>query len=1129
MLRQESVNAETAEKRSCAGTGQLRSMHEDTQIYRMRELRVHMYTEKNIREEAMRVATYEKGRKLMRSDRIRNLVVEEGWTEGEYTVSATVQGSYGESYDTWIAYSRYEPEIVDYDCDCPAFFAYPGMCKHCVGLALTRLEEVKRAEKMDSPSRRNSAHMRRPAVQTDPAIQDLVQEMALQKRLREAPACGDIEITPELHESYYYYDADTRYTLTFRLGTEEGRKYVLKNITEFVGHIQQEETYSYGKQLSFLHCKSAFTEKAWKYVLLMMRAVDDSAHRYETISKELRVSGSYWDQLFEICAGETVSFDKTGSNAKELHFSKKEPSLKIKLTQAEDEEYVVRIPPATLIYGEERLYVMRNAVLYRYSAEASPIMSYMLNLADGKRERHCRIAKRDMVGFCSTVLPELERIQVLDKGTLSLEEYQPREAEISWYLDEENRRVTLKIMGDYGDKPCNLLKPLDDRMAYHDRTKEIQALNLGRTYFPEEDQRGQILYFDAADHDRMYQLLNTGIGQLEMLGTVYATDKIKGRRLIQTPKTQLGVALKSGLLELSVQSESFSSEELSGILDSYRKKKKYYKMKSGDYLKLEENNLATVAELFDGLDISGKELAEGVVEVPKFRACYVDQMLRQKDGQLQAERSSAYKEIIRDMKNVEDSDYAVPASLTGTLREYQKTGFRWLNTLAKFGFGGILADDMGLGKTLQMIAYFLYRKEKHSEHKPSLVICPASLVYNWAHELRRFAPGLTVCVIAGNAETRGNLIKESGETDVWVTSYDTLKRDLRLYADKKFDTQVIDEAQNIKNHGTQAAKAVKKIKADVKFALTGTPIENRLSELWSIFDYLMPGILGTYEKFRKRYELPIVQSQDAQLTERLRKMISPFILRRVKSEVLKELPDKLEQVVYAQMEPEQRKLYEAHALRLMESLKKQSKEEVQKGKLQILAELTRLRQICCAPEMLYENYMETACKIDTCMELVNQAREGGHKVLIFSQFTSLFPLLEERMRQEKITYYKLTGQTGKEERIRMVDAFNTDDVPVFLISLKAGGTGLNLTAASIVIHFDPWWNLAAQNQATDRAHRIGQEKQVVVFQLIAENTIEEKIIDLQARKQKLADQILEGDGLAASALTKEDFMEILKF
>lgn len=402
-------------------------------------------------------------------------------------------------------------------------------------------------------------------------------------------------------------------------------------------------------------------------------------------------------------------------------------------------------------------------------------------------------------------------------------------------------------------------------------------------------------------------------------------------------------------------------------------------------------------------------------------------------------------------------------------------------------------------------------------------------MYNWEHEIKHFAPELTVITIAGNAEQREQLIKTEKNTDIWVTSYDMVKRDIALYKECQFDTEVIDEAQTIKNHGTQAAKSVKKIHSYVRFALTGTPIENRLSELWSIFGFLMPGILGTYEKFRRGYELPIVQNQDQQLTERLKKMISPFILRRVKSEVLKDLPEKLEQVVYAEMESEQRKIYEAHTLRLMEELKHQSQEDVQKGKLQILAELTKLRQICCAPEMLYENYKSISCKIDTCLELVHQAIEGNHKVLIFSQFTSIFPILEKHLKRANISYYELTGQTPKEERMHLVNQFNSNDVPVFLISLKAGGTGLNLTSASIVIHFDPWWNVAAQNQATDRAHRIGQEKQVVVFKLITQNTIEEKIIALQEKKQNLADQILEGESVAVSTLSKDDFMEILEF
>ncbi len=408
-----------------------------------------------------------------------------------------------------------------------------------------------------------------------------------------------------------------------------------------------------------------------------------------------------------------------------------------------------------------------------------------------------------------------------------------------------------------------------------------------------------------------------------------------------------------------------------------------------------------------------------------------------------------------------------------------------------------------------------------------MIVCPASLVYNWENEIHRFAPGLSVVSVVGTATAREMLVESSSSEDVLLTSYDLLKRDVEKYQKYSFTYMILDEAQNIKNHLTQAAKTVKQISSRRRFALTGTPIENSLSELWSIFDYLMPGILNSYKKFKNHYEQPIVCSQDEQAAVRLRRMIRPFILRRLKSEVLKELPDKLEKVVYSRMEEEQQKIYDANAQQLLDSLKNQSQEEFKTGKLEILAGLVRLRQICCDPGLVYENYSKKAAKVETCMEIIRNARAAKSQVLLFSQFTRVLEVIQEHLEQEKIGYYLLTGSTSKEKRAKMVEDFNQDKTPVFLISLKAGGTGLNLTAASIVIHFDPWWNVAAQNQATDRAHRIGQKQVVTVYKLIMKDTLEEKILRLQERKAQLSDDIISEGSLRDVLATKEEFMEIL--
>ena len=401
-------------------------------------------------------------------------------------------------------------------------------------------------------------------------------------------------------------------------------------------------------------------------------------------------------------------------------------------------------------------------------------------------------------------------------------------------------------------------------------------------------------------------------------------------------------------------------------------------------------------------------------------------------------------------------------------------------------------------------------------------------MFNWGEEFARFAPELKVTLVTGGQDARKELLEEWKDSDVLVTSYDLLRRDIALYEEKEFRYQVIDEAQYIKNHATAASKAVKVIKSRTRYALTGTPIENRLSELWSIFDYLMPGFLYGYDVFRREIESPVVKHQDEEAMERLKKMVSPFILRRVKEDVLKDLPEKLEVTRYVRFESGQQKLYDAQVLKLRESIESGGQEEFNKNRFRILAEITKLRQICCDPALCFENYDKGAAKAEACIDLVRSAIEGGHRILLFSQFTSMLDILKRELDSAEISYYVITGSTPKQERLELVKKFNKGDTPLFLISLKAGGVGLNLTGADVVIHYDPWWNVAAQNQATDRAHRIGQTKKVTVYKLIAKNTIEEKIQKLQETKKNLADQVIGGETGQLGGMSREDLLELLE-
>ncbi len=446
----------------------------------------------------------------------------------------------------------------------------------------------------------------------------------------------------------------------------------------------------------------------------------------------------------------------------------------------------------------------------------------------------------------------------------------------------------------------------------------------------------------------------------------------------------------------------------------------------------------------------------------------------------------------------------------------------------------------GYGKTVQILAVVVdyvqkskqTNKYKDEKKRASIVISPSSLTLNWQNEAIKFAENLKTMVIKGNLEERKHQIEQIDKFDLVITSYDLLKRDIEFYQKKdyKFKFIIADEAQYLKNSNTQNAKSIKKIKGDTKYALTGTPIENSLAELWSIFDFIMPGYLFTYRKFKSMYETPIVKENDEKVIKKLKMLIEPFVLRRTKKEVLTELPDKTVTVLNNEMGEEQRNLYLNYLVQAKQDIAEQIKiGGYEKSKMQILAALTRLRQICCHPSLFINGYKDGSSKLEQCIEIIQEATNAGHKILLFSGYTSMFEFIEEELNKRDIKYYKLTGATKVEDRIRLVDEFNQkSEIQVFLISLKAGGTGLNLTGADMVIHYDPWWNISTENQATDRAYRIGQKNNVQVYKLITKNSIEEKIYELQEKKAKLADNMLDTKTTFVNRLSKDEIMRLFE-
>lgn len=736
---------------------------------------------------------------------------------------------------------------------------------------------------------------------------------------------------------------------------------------------------------------------------------------------------------------------------------------------------------------------------------------------------------------------------------------------IAIYLDRDRTGITCDVQARYGDKRYHVFDGIgrtpDDLLR--DKDAERLAVEAVLHYFPRPS--GSVAFIADDDDKAIHKLLTEGLPVFHGIGDVYATPAFDGLSAMPRPTVKVGLSVKSGLVEISPIADEIDPDDVPGLLAAYRKRRRFHRLRNGAFVDMRDVDTSAVDEIAADLGVKPAELEAGGIEVPAFEAYYLDHQVDD------AGKDASFRAYVDDLRVIDPSRYRVPNALADVLRSYQVEGFRWLNAVCDKGFGGILADEMGLGKTVQLLSFLLARlSESRKAVQPSLIVCPASLVYNWAAEVAKFTPDMRVETVAGSKAARRAILDEiraaqgtaAGSVaagadaagapantqpvvpDLIITSYDLLRRDIDDYAGLSFFSMALDEAQYIKNAATKASKSVRSITAAHRFALTGTPIENRLSELWSIIDFLMPGILGSYAHFRERFELPIL-SGDESAQAKLQAFVGPFILRRLKSQVLKDLPDKIENVITVQLSGEQRKLYAALEQQLRSVILKQKPADFNTGKIQILAQLTKLRQVCCDPRLLYENAAGTgdtgvkqsvkrsvsSAKLDAIAELVDSCRDAGRKMLIFSQFTSYLDLIAERLRANGVAYDVITGATPKQRRLELVDQFNRDETPVFLISLKAGNTGLNLTGACVVIHADPWWNAAAQNQATDRAHRIGQTQDVNVYQIVAKDTIEERILNLQRSKTDLATRFVDAasssTGRSMAALTKDDLLALL--
>ncbi len=951
---------------------------------------------------------------------------------------------------------------------------------------------------------------------------------------------GNIKIEPKL----LYEENENKIKIEFSIG--ETQNYKIKNLSEFYDRMLKKETYRYGSKLQIQHDRKVFREEDQPLLAFLLKYAEiakyanEALNGYSYYGKKLAestivLSNTALDELYDIMKNKTIAMQKR-SQIHYITFSTEQKNIEYYIVPDKENGYKmvpnIDVFAYEILKGKEYSYMLLNDTLYRISKQAEATTLKLLEFYKKNYTKEIVFSNTELAMVYSVLIAKMENsIHVEKVKKEDKEAYIPKPLHVKVYLDYDERQyLTASIQFAYGKTQFNPLLQQQLTIPRNIISENDALAMFQKTGFLLDAQNQRLI---LTDDEKIYQFLTEEIQDYMNKFDILATEKFKAQEIRQPKMVSLGVRIENELLNIQLENMDIDFSELAKILEKYKMKKKFHRLKDGSFVNLEQNDAIQLLDnMVSGMDLHYSDLEKKQIKVPIYRSLYLERLLEKFPG-VKAEKDEHYYELMEQITNRNEQEYcAIPTNLTVTLRDYQKVGFQWLKTLERYGLGGILADDMGLGKTLQMIAVLQAYLNQESCPKTSIIVCPSSLVLNWKNEIAKFAPTMKVNVISGTQAEREEKIAALDNYDIVITSYDLLKRDVEAYEKKDYTFKYIvaDEAQYIKNNNTQNSKVIKQMHAENRFALTGTPIENSLSELWSIFDFIMPDYLFSYRKFKELYELPIVRDNDQNAMKRLKNMIEPFILRRVKQEVLTELPDKTITVLYNEMQEEQKKIYLSYMAQAREeALQIIQREGVQHNQIRILALLMRLRQICCHPSLFMENYKEGSSKLTQCMEIMKDAVKAGHKILLFSGYTSMFKILEKELKKEGIAYYKLTGQTKVGERMHLVDSFNKDpEIKVFLISLKAGGTGLNLTGADMVIHYDPWWNLSAENQATDRTYRIGQKNNVQVYKLITQNTIEERMYELQQKKSKLIDQMLSTNETFISKLSKEEIMQLFR-
>lgn len=1018
----------------------------------------------------------------------------------------------GDSYTAVIKFDDEGYPLV-FKCNCSYESPWGNCCKHVVAL----LKETQRVMTVTPLAQIN-----------DKSSNEIRVLFNLLGNINEEPfKTTPLKLEPTVVIDHIHGNSTT--ALELKLGTV--RTYVVKDIKLFLKKYNSNEELEFGKNFTFNPSTQYFLEKD----LEIIKSLDElQSYENSLVNENYYSSSSSFfkgkqaflpsviiNRIFTNLLGRAVDVDIYGVVHKNIPIVKENLPLIFQLNSVNGVIEFSRGHDEIVPLGTNSSFYFYKDKIYMPNENQCKYLQPLNKVFSRRAVTTLSIGSKDLQRFCSEVLPILESVSNTTISENLKDRLIKQSLNAKIYFDKINNGISAVIEFNYGEEKLNPFSgdtnSSSEKIVIRNVQEEREILKHFEKYsFKVEKDR---IYLD--DEGQIYDFIYTSLPMLREIAELYYSESFKNIRVYKNTSFSGGIRLTdNSMLEFDFMLDGIDTDEIWNVLESIREKKRFYRLKNGAFLPLDNDELQSVARLADQLQLDISDFENQTVTLPKYRAMYIDNLLRTASLN-NVEKSQGFKEMVQNIKEPQDMDYKVPKSLKKILRDYQKTGFKWLKTLSHYGFGGILADDMGLGKTLQVLSFIMAEKEKGS--KPSLVIAPTSLVYNWRDEVYKFAPELKVLVISGVQKERVEQLKDINDSDLIVTSYALIRRDIELYEEYDFSYCFLDEAQHIKNPNTVNAKAVKQVKANGYFALTGTPVENSLTELWSIFDFIMPGYLMSHSDFVEKFETPIVKYNDETALNNLSMHIKPFILRRMKKDVLKELPDKIETKMTATLTDEQKKVYLAYLEKAKGEIAVElSQNGFNKSHIKILAILTRLRQICCHPSLFIDNYGGESGKMELLLEVLDDAFSSGHRVLIFSQFTSMLQIIATELERKEIGYFYLDGSTKPELRGEMVKAFNGGENNVFLISLKAGGTGLNLTGADMVIHYDPWWNPAVEDQASDRAYRIGQMNVVQVIKLITEGTIEERIFELQQKKKAMIDAVIQPGETMLTKLTETE-------